>query len=99
MKSKVLVGMAAAAASVVLAAPVHADADTYLAYLSGKGVNPIWTMTPGNLVSEGLRMCERMRAGMTPQDAAGSLGIFAGTLGAAMVDAAQHELCPDTLGR
>ena len=83
--------------AVALAAPATADADSYLARLAANGVNPIGTMTPGSLVNGGLQMCSLMRAGMSPQDAAGSLGILAGVLGTPAVDAAQHELCPDTL--
>jgi hypothetical protein len=89
---------AALAVSAFLSPPMaQADADSYLARLSANGVNPIGTMTPGNLVAGGLQMCNLMRSGMSPQDAANSLGILSGVLGVPAVDAAQHELCPDTL--
>jgi hypothetical protein len=94
---KAFVISVAIAAAVFSASPAQADADTYLARLSANGVNPIGTMTPGNLVAGGLQMCNLMRAGMSPEQAAGSLGILAGVLGGPAVDAAQHELCPDTL--
>lgn len=83
--------------AVGVSAPATADADSYLARLSANGVNPIGTMTPGNLVAGGLQMCNLMHSGMSPQDAAASLGVLAGVLGGPAVDAAQHELCPDTL--
>jgi hypothetical protein len=98
MDLKPAVVASALAVGALLSAPMaHADADSYLARLSANGVNPIGTMTPGNLVAGGLQMCNLMRSGMSPQDAAGSLGILSGVLGVPAVDAAQHELCPDTL--
>jgi hypothetical protein len=53
---KVFVISAAIAAAVFSASPAQADADSYLARLSANGVNPIGTMTPGNLVAGGLQM-------------------------------------------
>jgi hypothetical protein len=98
MNLKPALVVAALAVRALFAAPTaQADADSYLARLSANGVNPIGTMTPGNLVAGGLRMCDLMRSGMSPQDAANSLGILSGVLGVPAVDAAQHELCPDTL--
>lgn len=96
MKATYVVG-AVAAFAIATAPSAAADADSYLAYLASKGVHPIGTMTPGNLVNGGLQMCSLMRSGMTPEQAAGSLGILSGVLGAPAVEAAQHELCPDTL--
>jgi hypothetical protein len=97
---KFMIGLGVATVIGIAVAPAaSADADSYLAYLSSKGVNPIGTMTPGNLVIGGFRMCELIHSGMSPQDAAGSMGLFAGMLGAPVVEAAQHELCPDTLPR
>src|SRR4051812_37372063 len=89
---------AALAVGALLSAPtVQADDQSYLDRLAANGVQPIGTMTPGNLVAGGLQMCSLMRSGMSPQDAANSLGVLSGVLGVPAVDAAQHELCPDTL--
>jgi hypothetical protein len=92
-----LLGAALVAAALSSAPIAQADDQSYLDRLAANGVHPIATMTPGNLVAGGLQMCNLMRSGMSPQDAANSLGILSGVLGVPAVDAAQHELCPDTL--
>jgi Protein of unknown function (DUF732) len=94
---KVIAGLGAAAAAALIAAPTaHADANSYLAYLSAHGVQPNYFTNESNLVSGGLQACSKLHAGMSPEQAA-NMGILTGALGAPIVDAAQHELCPDTL--
>ena len=97
MKIRMTAGCAAVAVALVTAGPANADADSYLAYLSQLGVNPFATVTAGGLVTGGLNMCNLLRSGMSPQDAANSMGMLSGVLGVPVVEAAQHELCPDTL--
>lgn len=79
----------------------HADDQTYLADLSNNHVGtgimsvPPWG-NPSILVQLGHMMCDRMRGGMSPADAA-QLPRGPGIDGMGIVGAAQHDICPDTL--
>jgi Protein of unknown function (DUF732) len=86
---------------VVLSAPAHADDQSYLNYLGQNGIGTS-LMNPPTTVALGRIMCDDIRSGMSPADAArlpgGPLaGLIPGLDGAGIVAAAQHELCPDTL--
>jgi hypothetical protein len=48
-------------------------------------------------VLQGLKVCEALRAGVTPQQTFGNFGVFTG-FAPVIVDLAQHDLCPETLG-
>lgn len=92
---KKLVAVLALVVAIASAASAQADAHTYLDYLHTHG-GPAWP--DGNMVSGGLHLCDLMRSGMSPQEAVGSLGVFGGAFATpVVVEAAQHELCPDTL--
>src|SRR3954467_11209333 len=95
-KFTITAGCAIAAAAISMPA-AHADEQGYLDELASQGVHPFFTMTAGNLVNGGMQMCNLMRSGMSPQDAANSLGILSGVLGVPAASAAQHQLCPDTM--
>jgi hypothetical protein len=53
--------------------------------------------TPGFNVSARLHACETLHAGLTPQQVIDSDRTAIGVDIPGLVDAAQHELCPDTL--
>jgi len=76
--------------------PAHADAGEYFGYLHDHGVN-VGIMPQTRQLFMGQEACREIRAGMPPsQIGVGSL-TWADIPG--IVDAAQHTLCPDTLGR
>jgi hypothetical protein len=79
----------------VVAAPAHADDQSFTNYLAQNGVGT-GIMPPPIVVALGHIMCDRIRGGMSPADAAQlPRGPFVDGMG--IVLAAQHELCPDTL--
>lgn len=87
---------ASAAVLVVTAAPAHADDQSYLNYLTAHGQSTTaWPMSPAQFVILGHGICTNLHAGADPL--AGTSPIERVTWGPAAVDAAQHELCPDTL--
>jgi hypothetical protein len=75
---------------------VHADVQAF-----NNDTQGVW-MDPNAKVAAGYRVCTDMRAGM-PYDAALHDGFamlnIANGANVAIVNAAQHDLCPDTLGR
>jgi hypothetical protein len=91
--------IAAAAGTLAAAAPLagvaHADDASYLEVLHSNGCMP---QSPPEVMQDrqlraGHTVCVELRGGMTKQDITQGDGDFA-----LLVDAAQHELCPDTLG-
>lgn len=90
-----LLGAAAIAIAVATAAPARADDQSFLADLRDHGV-PIIT-SPAQMIGGGYTVCAEMRNGMSPEIGAQQWGVLNGW-GPVIVDAAQHELCPDTLG-
>jgi hypothetical protein len=80
-------------AALIAAAPTHADANSYLAYIHNNGIS-----TGGKpdswALDNGLRACELLRNGMTVDQISGGMS-FADKRG--LTIAAQHELCPETL--
>jgi hypothetical protein len=83
-----------AAAALVAAAPAYADANSYLDYLASHRIN-IPPHSPPLLVMDGLRDCQLLHAGMTPDQIVQGTPSLQDVRG--MIEAAQHELCPDTL--
>jgi Protein of unknown function (DUF732) len=88
---KLLSAVLVAAVAVTLAAPAKADDQSFLDRLAGK--NTAW-FNPQQLVGVGHEVCTELRGGASPADLA---AMARGYDGPAIVDAAQHELCPDTL--
>ena len=90
-----------AAALTVLAistAPAaHADDAAFQNDLAQNHIG-VGIMNPPTVLALGHFMCDRMREGMSPADAAQlPRGPFIDGMG--IVTTAQHDICPDTLGR
>jgi hypothetical protein len=83
-------------AALATAAPADADGDSYIRYLNDHG-----TFVPGIndavRISRGSQVCTSLHNGMTPQQILDANPIVYFDLHG-VIDAAQHELCPDTLG-
>jgi hypothetical protein len=84
-------------AALAMAAPAYADGDSYIRYLNDHG-----TFVPGIndavRISRGSQVCTSLHNGMTPQQVIDANPIVYFDL-RGVIDAAQHELCPDTLGK
>lgn len=78
----------------LLAPPVHADANSYLAYIHNNGINTGAFTNDAWLLDNGNRTCVLLRQGMSVDQIASGIS-FADKRGLTL--AAQHELCPDTL--
>lgn len=76
-----------------VAAPAHADDNSYLAELRANGV---FMINENTWVINGHRMCDMIRSGIAPAILYDQFGTqnFQGPM---IVDIAQHQLCPDTL--
>jgi hypothetical protein len=82
----------AVAAVLITGAPAaHADDQAYLA-----AVGPSW-MSPAKLLRLGNDLCTNLRAGQPMNLALAPLGAQTVTI-PGFAEAAQHNLCPDTLG-
>lgn len=94
------IGMVAAAivTAIAVAAPAHADDASYLEYLRSHGQN-VSAYVPANTdwVTAGHFACARLRDGETPAQAANHSPHPFRENGPLVVEAAQHELCPDQL--
>lgn len=75
-------------------ATAHADDQAFIADLNAHGVPTI--NSPANMVGGGYQVCSMLRNGMSRDMAAQQFGMLNGW-GPQIVDAAQHDLCPDTL--
>jgi hypothetical protein len=101
MNKKFLASMAAGlvVCGVGLSAPAHADDQSFLNYIHQNNIGTFGMSDPLT-VSVGRIMCDDIRGGMSPADAA---ALPAGGMplpdldGPGIVAGAQHELCPDTL--
>ncbi len=78
----------------IVAAPAHADDQASIADLNARGVPQL--IPPAREIGGGYQVCGMMRNGMSPEVAAQQFGML-NQWGPAIVDAAQHDLCPDTL--
>ncbi len=96
MFRSIAVVSAAVAAALMVAAPAQADDQSYLNYLESHGQSTTaWPYSPGKFVMVGQMICTNIRSGADPL--AGASPIDRATWGPIGVEAAQHELCPDTL--
>lgn len=91
---KALCAGAAAAALLAWAPPVHADDQSYVRFLNDHGIG-IGVNSPAIQLQAGRMVCDNLRAGADPR--AGMNFLDRGLVSDAAVDAAQHELCPDTI--
>lgn len=82
-------------AALVLAPQAHADANTYLQYIQEHHIN-VGISNPSKQLWMGNTACQELHEGRTPDQIAATPTIFDIH---GIIDAAQHELCPDTLGR
>jgi hypothetical protein len=102
-RSRVIGGMAVKAALVAMLGALaavcvpaaHADADSYLAYLESHHINTALN-SPSKNISAGFYACQALHAGQTPDQVAQSVPFSLADV-RGMIEAAQHELCPDTL--
>jgi len=84
------------AALIGTAAAARADDQSFLKYLEAQGQSTTaWPMSPAQFVILGHGICTNLHAGADPL--AGTSPIERVTWGPIAVEAAQHELCPDTL--
>jgi hypothetical protein len=78
----------------------HADTDSFYAYLQDHGIST-GVLSPSQKINMGNGACAEMHAhpGKTPEQVAGDVPqlAWAGIDGRGVAEAAQHELCPDTL--
>lgn len=80
---------------VALAPDAHADANTFLAYVHGHGINT-GVSSDSKILHAGMFACDSLHAGQTPDQIVAGVPVpFMDVRG--VIDAAQHELCPDTL--
>ncbi|GFG70197.1 DUF732 domain-containing protein [Mycolicibacter senuensis] len=88
------IGAAVAVVYMTLVPTAHADYDSFYKYLDDHG-----TMRfefPGGLFASGIQMCQMLRGGATPDDIR-RMGFGTAMDVPGVLDAAQHEICPDTL--
>lgn len=85
--------VATLAISIAAAAPTHADDQSFQDYL---GRNHIGTGPVTSPIALGNFICVQIRGGMSPINAT-QMTWGPGLDMPGIVDAAQHELCPDTL--
>lgn len=95
--TRIIAAVAAIAATLVFAPVAHADDQSYIDALRAAGL-PILPWNEGKVISIGYTMCMEMRNGASPEVAGSQFGMYSGLFAQRYADAAQHELCPDTLG-
>lgn len=105
---RTLVVVSLAGGTLLAGAPAHADDGGFLAALDARGVYR--SGTPDARLAAGRKFCAELRGGSTPDEIVGRYQANLRTFGAPstvddlrvslrpMIDIAQHELCPDTLG-
>jgi hypothetical protein len=101
MIMKKIIVAAALAAGMLFGTPsiAHADENSYIAVLSEHGVPML--AGPNRAILAGYQLCRQLRDGASPEIVASQyqfnwiLAPYAPTV----IDAAQHNLCPDTLSK
>jgi hypothetical protein len=96
MKTRILLLLISFGALIVMlfAPDARADANSYLGYLQSHGT---FAGGQAKALNAGLYACSALHAGQTPDQILGGVHMtFMDVRG--VIDAAQHELCPDTLG-
>jgi hypothetical protein len=82
------------ATALTLAAPAHADDQSFIDYINSHGVP---TFNRSAAVGDGYKICAQIREGMSPDDAINQSMGFQRLWSPQIVYAAQHELSPNTL--
>lgn len=103
MRKQLVFGTVAAGFAVgLIGAPsAHADDQGFLNELRSNGF-PGWSvggqqMPDGVLVAQGYMACNRLHLGESPDQLVGQLSPNDAGTGRMLIQAAQHNLCPDTL--
>lgn len=89
----VAVGIMAVA---VTPATAHADDQGFVDDINAAGM-PRLALSDGELLLQDYDMCSKMRNGAGREAIKGGFNPLVGGWSDAMIDAAQHQLCPDTL--
>jgi hypothetical protein len=89
-------GIAAAAGLLGTTPVAHADDQSYLNYIKARGQSML-PIAEGPLVAAGYTACGHLRTGETPAQVAQHFLDPSLTPPQLVVEAAQHELCPDRL--
>lgn len=100
MKWRVAVLTLIPATLVSVAAPAQADESSFLRYLDTHGFkyqNQPGLTTPSGAVQFGGIICQNLRRGRPAKDRFDAK--LASGISQVLVDAAQHEICPDTLAK
>ncbi|GBE65827.1 hypothetical protein MFM001_22890 [Mycobacterium sp. MFM001] len=102
-KQLVFAAIAAAgfAVGLIVAPSAHADDQGFLNELQSNGFGG-WSvggqqMPDGVLVAQGYMACNRLHLGESPDQLVGQLSPNDAGTGRMLIQAAQHNLCPDTL--
>jgi hypothetical protein len=96
MRIAITAAIAACIAALIATAPPARADDQSFKYLEAHGQSTTaWPYSPGEFVTVGHEICTNLHSGADPL--AGSSPIDRATWGPIGVEAAQHELCPDTL--
>lgn len=90
MKAAILVS-----AAFLLAAPAHADTQTFIDDLHSQGVPTNWPFVVQPVA--GTNICNELHQGMTTSDAIGQFAPIQAQYAPAIVATAQRDICPDTL--
>lgn len=98
--TKIAVGAVAGVAALGLlvgtAGPAHADEQSYMDYLFAHGWNYRFGISaPSHAIGLGHMICDNIHWNGGPLN--GFNGLTQAVVDGTMIDAAQHELCPDTL--
>jgi len=92
-----IVSLTTALAALAFAGPALADDEAgYLDYVRSHGV-PYSNLNPDGVLGTGYQMCAQIHEGMSREAAANQYGGMDRIWTPAIVYAAQHYLCPDTL--
>jgi len=92
--SRIAVGFVAALIAFAIHSPTsHADANTFLAYVHGHGINT-GLANDSKILHAGMFACDSLHAGQIPDQIAATFSLMDVR---GIIDAAQDELCPDTL--
>lgn len=92
--TKIVVAGLAAAAALTTAAGAQADSDSYLQYLRDHG-QTVLPFMEGSWLTSGRMVCNELKEGLPREEILRQFTF--GSDGNVGIDAAQHELCPETL--
>lgn len=89
------IGIAALGLLLGTAGAAHADDASYLRYLDANGIG-YYDNAPSSRLAVGRVICDNLRFSRNPR--AGFNFVSNGMVSQPLIDTAQRELCPDTLG-